>query len=230
MFETAQDSVGRCTRRFGRCMGLFSRPAPAQLDIPLEHKEITSRPDTGKLKVAHANKNWEKQPITASAPSSDRSQSSTSSRRRVAFAEPADSVKPASSSCSDSIFDGGSSISATSSQPRTLSSVAASPAGRKSLPSPPPPSPLPPPLPPPPVSSGEFQLNLKKAKNRGPISSLRVKVVDFAFALKRGVFGVPKTGKGSFAEPAGAPLTPSDSGTSGTSARSSDDGDTRQHV
>ena len=40
MFETAQDAlllVGAAAADLERCMGLFSRPAPAQLDIPLEH-------------------------------------------------------------------------------------------------------------------------------------------------------------------------------------------------
>ena len=220
---------GATAARFCTAMGLFGKREMAEtLEIPVDHKEIKSRPDTGKLR--------QPQDKSIDAPPSKQLSERSTSKRRVTFQEPhnegisgsQDSLKSehangangsgsssgSSSSSSSSSSGGGGGGSSSSSNAvdgttsTTTSSNTATPlkASQQKLPStaarPPPPEPS---MPEPALNappSGEVSLNLKRSKSRSPLDSLRVKLLGVYFALRRSFFGAPRTGKGSFAEPA----------------------------
>ena len=199
-------------------MGLFSRHEPAQtLDIPLAHTELKSRPDTGKLKLAA-------QPpreTPSDAPPAAPSERSASSRRRVTFQN--DGSKADSSTGQGSIGQGNSSSSSQSSSSSSSSQSSAdsssgsssgkelpakAPSRQKKVPitaSTAAAPPVEPSLPEPALQappSGEVALNLQKSRSRSPLDSLRVKLVNIYWALRLKLLGAPRSGKGSFAEPA----------------------------
>lgn len=179
-------------------MGLLGpKRAPQSVAIPLEHKELkSSKPDSAKSvpsqkkSVAQAQKQWDE--MTTTPGSTDRTDNEQ--RRRVSFADGVESSRsdaPAVQKCG--------------AEPSPPLSVPASPAA-KTAPAATPavtPAPVPAPAPAPAKSrsrqaptptvppimttstGAEMDLNVRTAKNRGPVSSFVQQLAGPFSALKR---------------------------------------------
>ena len=194
-------------------MGLFGRgrtPQPANIEIPLEHKELKAKPDSGKVKakksVTEAQRQWDTQHVSSSSGGGSSSsnngggkKSETSLSRKVSFSIPDTVVEdvvpppldpqklppPAAKSNEPE------SAAKPARQAKSAKPAATAEAAKTS------PSTVPPPV----AASGEVALNITASKNRGAASSLLQKVATPFYAVKRKLFP-PSKGKGSFGEQA----------------------------